>query len=140
MYKKKTMIAILIFLSLFLAFPLCNARAWEAWPDTQKETDEKMDQSKSNIGSWLASFYSNHISPVDGSRCPSIPSCSTYSIQAFKTHGFFIGWMMTVDRLLHEGEEVSISPLIYINGEWKIFDPIENNDFWWFHEDEAEQK
>ena len=90
-----------------------------------------------NLGSWLASIYREYISPVDGSRCPSIPSCSTYSLQAFKKHGFFLGWVMTVDRLIHEGkEETDVSPIVYSNGKWKILDPLENNDFWWYRETE----
>jgi hypothetical protein len=51
---------------------------------------------------------------------------------AFKKHGFFIGWLMTVDRLIHEIDEESVSPLVNYKGRAKIFDPVENNDFWWF--------
>jgi hypothetical protein len=81
----------------------------------------------------LLSLYKNHISPVDGKRCPSYPSCSSYAEQALKKHGFVRGWMMTVDRLIHEGdEETSVSPLVIVDGEAKIFDPVENNDFWWY--------
>ena len=84
-------------------------------------------------GMWLVSLYRNHISEVDGDRCPSIPSCSSYALESFKKHGLLMGWLMTVDRLIHEGrEETLVSPLVYSNGEWKIFDPVENNDFWWF--------
>jgi hypothetical protein len=101
--------------------------------------DETADKSGFNLGTWLISLYRDHISPVDGSRCPSIPSCSSYSAKAFKKHGFFIGWMMTVDRLIHEGnEETSVSPLVYSSGGWKILDPVENNDFWWYHKDNAD--
>lgn len=40
---------------------------------------------------------------------------------------------MTVDRLLHEGrEETAVSPIVYHGGRPKIFDPVENNDFWWY--------
>jgi len=86
-----------------------------------------------NLGMWLATIYRYYISPVDGSRCPSWPSCSSYSALAFKKHGFFMGWIMTVDRLIHEGkEETSVSPLVYTGEGWKILDPVENNDFWWF--------
>ena len=43
---------------------------------------------------------------------------------------------MTVDRLIHEGsEELSVSPRIYSEGQWKIYDPVENNDFWWSSQD-----
>jgi hypothetical protein len=85
-----------------------------------------------NPGLQLISFYKNHISPVDSDRCPSYPTCASYAEQAFRKHGFIMGWMMTVDRLIHEGkEETSVSPFVDINGEVRIFDPVENNDFWW---------
>ena len=94
------------------------------------------EQSSDSPGIWLLNIYRDHISAVDGDRCPSVPTCSSYAVQAFKKHGFFIGWMMTVDRLIHEGqEERSVSPLIYRNGTRKLYDPVENNDFWWFHRD-----
>jgi hypothetical protein len=51
-------------------------------------------------------------------------------------HGFFLGWMMTVDRLLHEGqEETKVSPVVYYEGKWMLFDPVWNNDFWWYQPD-----
>jgi len=86
-----------------------------------------------NLGVRLITFFQKNISPVDGSRCPSQPSCSTYSLQAFKKHGFIKGWMMMVDRLIHEGsEETKVSPVVFIDGQYKILDPVENNDFWWY--------
>jgi hypothetical protein len=96
----------------------------------------RSEPSRANPGVWLMNIYRDHISPVDGDRCPSVPSCSSYALQAFKKHGFFMGWLMTVDRLIHEGEEErSVSPLTFSNGTWKSYDPVENNDFWWFHRD-----
>lgn len=91
--------------------------------------------SETNIGAFLLSFFQEHISAVDGDRCPSIPTCSSYGVMAFKKHGFFMGWLMTVDRLIREADEGSFSPLIYHNGRVKILDPVENNDFWWFPRD-----
>ncbi len=86
-----------------------------------------------NLGARLASFFREHISAVDGDRCPSLPSCSAFSIQAFQKHGLIRGWLMTVDRLIHEGaEERAVSPLIYHQDRLKIHDPVANNDFWWF--------
>lgn len=83
---------------------------------------------------WLVNLYKDHISPLDGDRCPSFPTCSSYSVQAMEKHGLFIGWMMTVDRLIHEGqEETKVSPVAYYEGKWRIFDPVQNNDFWWYH-------
>jgi hypothetical protein len=86
-----------------------------------------------NPALWLVNLYRNHISPLDGDRCPSLPTCSSYSVQAMEKHGLFLGWMMTVDRLLHEGqEETKVSPVVYHEGKWKVFDPVQNNDFWWY--------
>jgi hypothetical protein len=87
-----------------------------------------------NPALWLVNLYKEHVSPIDGDRCPSLPTCSSYSFQAIEKHGFFIGWMMTVDRLFHEGqEETKVSPVVYYEGTWRIFDPVRNNDFWWYH-------
>ena len=86
-----------------------------------------------NPALWLVNLYREHISPIDGDRCPSLPSCSTYCVQAMQKHGFFLGWMMTVDRLVHEGqEETTVSPVVFSEGTWKIYDPVWNNDFWWY--------
>ena len=93
--------------------------------------------SKKNAGIVLATFFRDVISPVDGDRCPSLPSCSSYSVSAFKKHGFLTGWVMTVDRLIHEADEGSVSPSLYYNGRLRTLDPVENNDFWWFCEDES---
>jgi hypothetical protein len=87
-----------------------------------------------NPALWLVNLYREHISPLDGDRCPSLPTCSSYSVEAMKKHGFFVGWMMTVDRLIHEGqEETKVSPVVYYEGKWRILDPVRNNDFWWYH-------
>ncbi|MFH1349830.1 MAG: membrane protein insertion efficiency factor YidD [Pseudomonadota bacterium] len=92
-----------------------------------------------SIGAWLVSAFRDHISAVDGDRCPSYPSCSSYSVRAIKNHGFFMGWMMTVDRLIHEGsEEVEVTPFVLSEGKWKIYDPVENNDFWWYGSNDHE--
>jgi hypothetical protein len=116
-------------------------KAWgDEYPSSTTSSHQK-EQSSGNPGIWFIDIYRDYISPVDGDRCPSVPSCSSYALQAFKKHGFFIGWMMTVDRLIHEGqEERSVSPLIYSNGTWKFYDPVENNDFWWFHRDRKQHE
>jgi putative component of membrane protein insertase Oxa1/YidC/SpoIIIJ protein YidD len=124
----------LLFLSLlitgFLLEPHFSAVA--SWADEATSSAAEDQKGESNVGTWLVQFYRNTISKVDGDRCPSEPSCSEYSVQAFKKHGFFIGWVMTVDRLIHEGtEETKVSPVVYSQGKKKIYDPVKNNDFWW---------
>ena len=130
---------IFFLLLLFCAFTVIfdsPGMAWDkAWPVQPTTTSEK-EKEVGNPGSWVISIYQDLISPVDGDRCPSEPSCSTYSRKAIRKHGFFIGWMMTVDRLIHEFSEAGkTSPIVFTKGKWKIHDPVENNDFWWFPRD-----
>ena len=48
-----------------------------------------------------------------------------------------MGWLMTVDRLIHESDEDKVSPVVVRDGKGKIIDPLENNDFWWYSENRA---
>ena len=76
---------------------------------------------------------------IDSSILRYVKSMINRNVAAFRKHGFIMGWLMTVDRLIHEADESSVSPIVYHNGRAKIYDPIENNDFWWFHPDEENQ-
>ncbi len=75
----------------------------------------------------------NHLYAIRGGQCPMYPTCSEYSRQAIARHGLVIGWMMTTDRLLRCGrDETRLAPKIMIGGRLKTYDPVEENDFWWF--------
>jgi len=75
----------------------------------------------------------NHLSAVKRAECPMYPSCSNYSKQCFEKHGLFIGWMMTCDRLMRCGrDELRLSPWIFVDGKLKCYDPVNDNDFWWY--------
>jgi putative component of membrane protein insertase Oxa1/YidC/SpoIIIJ protein YidD len=75
-------------------------------------------------------FFKDTLSKVDGDRCPSYPTCSAYGEMTIRKHGFVIGLLMTVDRLIHEASESKTSPVIKKYGVQRIYDPPENNDFW----------
>jgi putative membrane protein insertion efficiency factor len=75
-------------------------------------------------------FYQRFISPVKGERCPMTPSCSAYAVEAIRKHGFFVGYMMTADRLIHEGDEKRYTRAIVSGNKVRFFDPVSNNDFW----------
>ena len=82
----------------------------------------------------LIRFFRKYLSPVDGSECPMYPSCSQYSMACFEKHGFLMGWMMTWDRLYRCGrDELRLSPQMIVDGQYKCYDPVESNDFWWSH-------
>jgi putative membrane protein insertion efficiency factor len=48
----------------------------------------------------LVRFYQTCLSPLTASTCRFTPSCSSYAIQAFETHGFLKGLALTVIRIL----------------------------------------
>lgn len=77
-------------------------------------------------------FFINFISRVDGDRCPMYPTCSAYGLQATERHGFFLGAIMTADRLIHESDEMTYAPMIEVGGTVRFLDPVDNNDFWWY--------
>jgi len=86
----------------------------------------KRDESPAAI-----KFYQKYISGIDGERCSMYPSCSHYSGQAIKKHGWLKGWIMTCDRLMRCGrDEIRLSPPIMIKGRRHAYDPLNQNDIW----------
>jgi uncharacterized protein len=81
---------------------------------------------------WTVRFYQETVSQVNGERCMMYPSCSAYSLETIRKHGFFLGYVMTADRLIHESNEMDSAPKVRLkNGKEKYYDPVEANDFWW---------
>tara|TARA_S200000501_G_C20649912_1_gene666977 strand:+ start:354 stop:626 length:273 start_codon:yes stop_codon:yes gene_type:complete len=54
--------------------------------------------SLSNLVIFLIKIYQN-FSLFSGPTCRFIPTCSEYAIEAFKTHGFYVGLKLTIIRL-----------------------------------------
>ena len=48
----------------------------------------------------LIKCYKFLISPLLGQSCRYLPTCSDYSIEAFKTYGFFKGLFLSIKRIL----------------------------------------
>ena len=119
---RKTGVLCMVFLALLSA---CAST-------TPKEGEEKTGFRL--MGS-LVDFYQrdlNHLSAVKASECPMYPSCSEYSKECIEKYGSVIGWTMSVDRLMRCGrDELSESQKVFIDGKWKYYDPVINNDFWW---------
>ncbi|MHB9096631.1 MAG: membrane protein insertion efficiency factor YidD [Syntrophales bacterium] len=83
-------------------------------------------------------FYQRFLGPSWVRRCTYYPSCSNYALLAIRKHGAVLGSIMAFDRLQHEADEVRYSPLIITEGEIKGYDPLENNDYWWYTADRPE--
>ncbi len=91
----------LVFKGLLAFFILANlllpvqARGEEGFwvdPEENKQTQVNYKAAKKEAGYSLGQlitlkflkFYREYISPVDGGKCPSYPSCSLYALQAVK--------------------------------------------------------
>lgn len=100
---------------------------------------EKAPKKSDGLYSSILEIYRgplNHLSAVRRGECPMYPSCSEYSGLAIRKHGLAVGWMMTMDRLMRCGrDELKLAPPIFVDGEWRYYDPVENNDFWWSQND-----
>jgi hypothetical protein len=136
LFKKATFTAFIFFFLASWGYA-AGGRWEEPWP---KETSgrgvkeegrpESLSAGQRAVGGLLRIFQV-YISPVDGDRCPSYPTCSQYAREAVRKHGAMIGLMMTCDRLIHETDEIRRAPLIRVHGSYRYYDPVENNDFWW---------
>jgi uncharacterized protein len=109
----------------------------EPWPKEtssigvkEQARSESLSSGQRAVGG-VFRFFQEYISPVDGDRCPSYPTCSQYAQEAVRKHGVLIGLVMTFDRLIHESDETRRAPLIRAGESYRYYDPVENNDFWW---------
>ena len=61
----------------------------------------------------LIQGYKQLISPLLGNSCRYFPTCSDYSIEAFKTYGFLKGFYFSTKRILscHPFNEGGIDPV-----------------------------
>ena len=49
---------------------------------------------------WLIRFYQRRISPLKPPCCRFTPTCSAYALEAFQKRGFFVGFGLSVYRIL----------------------------------------
>jgi len=99
-------------------------------PASSQQRSQETPSPAASFFRLLVTFFQRAISPVDGDRCPSYPTCSVYSIQAYEQHGAVLGTLMTVDRLFHEDSEAEFAPIIEVHGVRRIYDPLWANEFW----------
>jgi len=49
---------------------------------------------------FLILVYRKYLSPLKSTKCPYIPTCSQYGLEAIEKHGAFKGSLLTIWRLL----------------------------------------
>ncbi len=52
------------------------------------------------VGVVLINYYQRFLSPIIGNQCRFYPSCSEYTKQAIIIHGFFIGSILGLARII----------------------------------------
>lgn len=96
-------------------------------------------QSPNSVGGGLSSNplylaalgYQHIFTKLDGPRCQHLPTCSRFGSQAVARHGL-LGIPMTLDRLIQPHESSALRHLPEVEG-WgvvRVFDPMENYEFW----------
>lgn len=99
-------------------------------PDTWRA--DALPGQRSQMVELAFRLYSQHLSRVDGPRCEHRPSCSRYSVEAIRKHGFVAGAWLSIDRLLRAGNSSSLRQLPikeFHEGNRYYHDPVEENDF-----------
>jgi len=87
-----------------------------------------LKESKNEIDILLSAsflFYKTFISSQDKPSCVFSPSCSVYSVEAFKEKGAFFGWLYTFDRLSRCHPLVKPSHYHYDIKNKRYHDPID---------------
>ena len=115
---------------LIAATVACPAAAGEATAVAPRTND-----AAASFIDFPIRFFQDIISPVDGPRCNSHPTCSAYARQSLARHGPLVGWIMTCDRLMRDGRDDNrLLPRIRVGGHEYADDPVSANDFWWYRQ------
>ena len=85
----------------------------------------------SDLSVGIIHLYGVYLRPALSRGCPCTPSCSEYMLQAIHETGFPIGYVLGLERLLHETGEIHHGLIIQTGQGFRVFDPLENNTFWW---------
>lgn len=150
---KKTVITILL-MGVFNILVCSPVRAedamqgpWDSWEEKpaipvadNSVLSNQTGEFSFNPLLWGVRLFQHFISSIDGARCSMYPTCSHYSLLAFKKHGPVMGYIMTTDRLIHESDEPRFVPRIEKHGFIRFYDPVKNNDFWWNTPESSKQK
>jgi putative membrane protein insertion efficiency factor len=83
----------------------------------------KTKQEESEVDKAIK-FYQETISAHDGARCLFYPTCSQFAGQAVKEYGFFLGVLMTIDRMVYREDPLSLQYYSYDEKKDRYIDPI----------------
>ena len=61
---------------------------------------EKLEIDMKKLFLFIIKFYRKYISPMKSTKCPYIPSCSEYGMEAIEKYGALKGGWMAFRRIL----------------------------------------
>jgi putative membrane protein insertion efficiency factor len=122
---KRALLMFLILMVLAIFFPVITGAGETAYDvlvgETEKEDrDTALDEA--------LRFYQENISSHDGARCLFYPTCSQFAVQALKEHGFFLGVLMTIDRMVYREDPLSMQYYAYDGRKKRYKDPVHRNN------------
>ena len=130
-----------IFFSCLILLSNVESNEWGPWgkdsiyevevnkQPSHEQTSNLVSQTATFPIKLLITFFQKVISPVDGATCDFYPTCSAYAKQALKKHGLFLGLVMASERVIRDHSPEGYD-LIYKFDRYYVYDPVENNDFW----------
>jgi putative membrane protein insertion efficiency factor len=137
------MLVLILFPTLLGGFAYASSGDWGPWDRDRiyalEQKPAEQQPPRRNLlstiaaapGIQLISFFQTVVSPVDGASCDFYPTCSAYAKQALQKHGLFIGLVMASERLCRIHSPAGYEPIEKF-GAYYYYDPVENNDFWFY--------
>lgn len=61
---------------------------------------EKLEIDMKKLFIFIIKFYRKYISPMKSTKCPYIPSCSEYGMEAIEKYGALKGGVLTLWRII----------------------------------------
>lgn len=61
---------------------------------------EKLEIDMKKLFLFIIKFYRKYISPMKSTKCPYIPSCSEYGMEAIEKYGALKGGALTLWRII----------------------------------------
>lgn len=61
---------------------------------------EKLEIDMKKLFLFIIKFYRKYISPMKSTKCPYIPSCSEYGMEAIEKYGAFKGGVLALWRII----------------------------------------
>ena len=59
-----------------------------------------LKKKKKKLLIYMIKFYRKYISPMKSTKCPYIPTCSSYGLEAVEKYGALKGGLLTLWRIL----------------------------------------